>query len=159
MNCLPRQKNFLYSTRELNCDNLNYRAKNHVVIFCFGLQWIARFINTKHTQVGGWLRKIFLKLLNLSRKKIKMLFTGFGRSVLGETVPLVWVLKTSGTVSPNTDRPEPVNIKHIYNFAIYTNCSMRVVYWPQKSVRNEKFTTTTTFFLFKRACGVTGLSL
>ena len=45
-----------------------------------------------------------------------MLFTGLDRSVLGETVPSVlvppearrWpraVLKTSGTVSPNTDLP------------------------------------------------------
>ena len=40
-----------------------------------------------------------------------MLFTGLGRSVLGETVRSVWVLrpravlKTSGTVSPNTDLP------------------------------------------------------
>ena len=36
--------------------------------------------------------KIFLKLLNLSRKKIKMLFTGLGWSVLGETVSSLWVL-------------------------------------------------------------------
>ena len=34
-----------------------------------------------------------------------MLLTGLGWSVLGETVPSVWVLKTSGTVSPNTDLP------------------------------------------------------
>ena len=34
-----------------------------------------------------------------------MLFTGLGRSVLGETVPSVWELKTSGTVSPDTDLP------------------------------------------------------
>ena len=32
-----------------------------------------------------------------------MLFTGLGRSVLGETARAV--LKTSGTVSPNTDLP------------------------------------------------------
>ena len=46
---------------------------------------------------------------------MKMLFTGVGRSVLWETVLSVWlppqaVLKTSGTVSPNTDRTsQPVN--------------------------------------------------
>ena len=39
-----------------------------------------------------------------------MLFSGLGRSLLGETVPSVWVppeavLKTLGTVSPNTDLP------------------------------------------------------
>ena len=33
-----------------------------------------------------------------------MSFTGLGRSVLGETVPLVWV-PTSSTISPNTDLP------------------------------------------------------
>ena len=45
-----------------------------------------------------------------------MLFTGLGRSLLGETVPSVWVLvlKTSGTVSPNTDRPKPVNNIYVY---------------------------------------------
>ena len=63
-------------------------------MFWFGLQSIARFINElvllQHTYVGEW-SKIFLKLLNLNRKKIKMLFTGLDRSVLGETVPSVWV--------------------------------------------------------------------
>ena len=43
-----------------------------------------------------------------------MLFTGLGRSVLGETVPEVLSTasggtQTEGTVSPNTDRPRPVN--------------------------------------------------
>ena len=48
-------------------------------------------------------------------KKIKMLFTSLGRSVLGKTVPSVLstalslrpraVSKTSGTVFPNTDLP------------------------------------------------------
>ena len=42
-----------------------------------------------------------------------MLFTGLGRSVLGETVPEVLSTasggtQTEGTVSPNTDRPRPV---------------------------------------------------
>ena len=41
-------------------------------------------------QHAGWrLGNLFLKLLILSRKKIKMLFTGLGRSVLGETLPSV----------------------------------------------------------------------
>ena len=35
------------------------------------------------------MKEIFLKLFNLSWKKIKMLFAGLGRSVLGETVPEV----------------------------------------------------------------------
>ena len=41
------------------------------------------------THIGWRLKQIFLKLLNLSRKKIKMLFTGLGWSVFGETVPSV----------------------------------------------------------------------
>jgi len=51
----------------------------------------------------------------LRKKIINTLFAGLGRSVLGETVPLalstalgLWpraVLKTSGTVFPNTDLP------------------------------------------------------
>ena len=54
-------------------------------MFCFGLQSIARFIDTNHRLEAEV--KFFLKLLNLSTKKIKILFTGLGRSVLGETVP------------------------------------------------------------------------
>ena len=51
----------------------------------------------------------------LWKKKINMLFAGLGRSVLGKTVPSVLttalgmrpraVLKTTGTVFPNTDLP------------------------------------------------------
>ena len=48
------------------------------------------------------------------RKKIKMLFTSQGQSVLGKTVPSVLCTKTSGTVFPDTDRPWLVN--NIYNF-------------------------------------------
>ena len=49
------------------------------------------------------------------KKKINTLFAGLGRSVLGKTVPSVLstalglrppaVIKTSGTVFPNTDLP------------------------------------------------------
>ena len=54
-----------------------------------------------------------------------MLFTGLGRSVLGETVPSVWVPPSAyglgwylrpRAVSPNTDRPRPVN--NIYSMLI-----------------------------------------
>ena len=48
------------------------------------------------------------------RKKIKMLFTSQGQSVLGKTVPSVLCTKTSGTVFPDTDWPWLVN--NIYNF-------------------------------------------
>ena len=62
-------------------------------MFCFGLQSIERLIlscptsyfNTHRLESEG----IFLKLLNLSWKQMKMLFTGLGRSVLEETVPSV----------------------------------------------------------------------
>ena len=48
-----------------------------------------------------------------------MLFSGFGQSVLGKTVPEVSsmaeaVLETEGTVFPNTDRPRPLNNIFIY---------------------------------------------
>ena len=73
--------------------NSKMRAKNHAVMFCFGLQSIARFINTNASYFNTHRLesegKFSLKLLNLGWKKIKMLFTGLGRSVLGETVPSV----------------------------------------------------------------------
>ena len=40
------QKPFFILKESSKCHNINYRAKNHVVMFWFGLQWIARFINT-----------------------------------------------------------------------------------------------------------------
>ena len=59
-------------------------------MFCFGLQSIARFINTDAFYLNIHRLEaevIFQKLLNVSRKKMKILFTDLGRSVLGETVP------------------------------------------------------------------------
>ena len=60
-------------------------------MFCFRLQSIsARFINMDVSYFNTHRlesKKNFLKLLNLRWKKIKMLFTGLGRSALGETVP------------------------------------------------------------------------
>ena len=41
------QKPFFILKESSKCHNIiNYRAKNHVVMFCLGLQSIARFINT-----------------------------------------------------------------------------------------------------------------
>ena len=51
------------------------------------------YFNTQVRELG----RLFLKLLSLSRKKTKMLFTGLGRSVFGETVPSVWVPPSAGT--------------------------------------------------------------
>ena len=54
-----------------------------------------------------------------------------GRSVLGETVPEVLSTRTEGTVSPNTNRPRPVNhififfvlrFKSLRNFSLQTMC-------------------------------------
>ena len=53
-------------------------------MFCFGLQSIARFINMNASYFNT-------HRLESEEKKIKMLFTGLGRSVFGETVPSVWV--------------------------------------------------------------------
>ena len=73
----------------------------------------------------------------LRKKKINTLFSGLGRSVLGKTVPSVLstglrpraVLKTSGTVFPNTDLP--AGKKHIYMFTVVrctlNNANLRVV--------------------------------
>ena len=46
MNCLARQKTFFILKESSKCHNIKYWAKNHVVMVCFGLQSIARFINT-----------------------------------------------------------------------------------------------------------------
>ena len=55
----------------------------------------------------------------LRKKIINTLFAGLGRSVLGKTVPSVLgpraVLKTFGTVFPNTDLP-PANNIYIFIF-------------------------------------------
>ena len=40
------QKPFFILKESSKCHNINYRAKNHVVMFCFGWQSIARFTNT-----------------------------------------------------------------------------------------------------------------
>ena len=60
-----------------------------------------------------------------------MLFTGLGRSVLGETVPEVLSTasggtQTEGTVSPNTDRPRPVN--NIFIFFLLRYKSFRKIF-------------------------------
>ena len=54
----------------------------------------------------------YLHLGVKNSKKILICYSPAGRSVLGETVPVVEAeggTQTEGTVSPNTDRPRPVN--------------------------------------------------
>ena len=46
---------------------------------------------------------------------INICYSPAGRSVLGETVPEVLRAQTEGTVSPNTDRPRPVNNISIFS--------------------------------------------
>ena len=60
-----------------------------------------------------------------------MLFTGLGRFVLGETVPEVLSTASGGTqtertVSPNTDRPRPVN--NIFIFFLLRYKSFRKIF-------------------------------
>ena len=46
------------------------------------------------------------KLVNIYKK---LCYSPAGRSVLGETVPEVLSTQTEGTISPNPNRPRPVN--------------------------------------------------
>ena len=73
------------------CNNINYWAKNRVVMFYCGLQTIARFISTRptSTRIGWRVKENFPETFKSQREKIEMLFTDLGRSVLGETVPSV----------------------------------------------------------------------
>ena len=79
------------------------------------------FLNVKLTRTPGLkMAAVNIQLKNclqstLRKKIINTLFAGLGRSVLGKTVPSILgmalglrpraVLKTSGTVFPNTDLP------------------------------------------------------
>ena len=56
---------------------------------------------------------------------INICYSLAGRSVLGETVPEVLSTQTKGTVSPNTDRPRPVN--NILIFFLQTFKSFRKI--------------------------------
>ena len=58
--------------------------------------------------------EMFFREVRLHLKKIHICYSPAGRSVLGETVPKVLstasgATQTEGTVSPNTERPRPVN--------------------------------------------------
>ena len=85
-----------------------------------------------------------------------MLFTGFGRSVLGETVPFGLSTQDLGH-SFNTDRPKPVN--NIYIILQSTQTARCVLCIDLQKVLEMKNVQQQQLFFFKRACGVTGLSL
>ena len=85
------------------------------------VDYISYFLNVKRTRTPG-LKTAAVKIQHkncsqstLRQKKINTLFAGLGRSVLVKTVPSVLstalglrsraILKTSGTVFPNTDLP------------------------------------------------------
>ena len=59
---------------------------------------------------------------------IYICYSPAGKSLLGETVPEVLSTQTEGTLSPNTDRPRPVN--NIFNFS----------YWDLKVSEKCSFT-------------------
>ena len=101
----------------MDSDNDSYHGENEF----YYPDEISCFLNVKRTRTPG-LKMAAVKIQHKSclqsteRKKIiNTLFAGLGRSVLGKTVPSVLstalglrpraVLKTSGTVFPNTDLP------------------------------------------------------
>ena len=47
---------------------------------------------------------------------IYICYSPAGKSLLGETVPEVLSTQTEGTLSPNTDRPRPVNNIFIFSY-------------------------------------------
>ena len=92
----------------------------------------------------------------LRKKIINTLFAGLGRSVLGKTVPSVLgtalslrpraVLKTSGTVFPNTDRPSSAN--NIYVFTKFEECRLD----RRRSVNFSNFSYICLQLVFSRRC-------
>ena len=100
---------------------INYRAKNHVVMFCLGLQSIARSINTNASYFnthrleseGKFSWNFYISV----GKKMKKLFSGIGRSILGETVPSVWVTGTQDLGHNFSQYGPPTR-----NFKVITPC-------------------------------------
>ena len=101
----------------MDSDNDSYHSENEF----YYPDGISYFLNVKRTRTPG-LKMAAVKIQHknclqstLRKKIINTLFAGLGRSVLGKTVPSVLstarglrpraVLKTSGTVFPNTDLP------------------------------------------------------
>ena len=101
----------------MDSDNDSYHSENE---FYYPGE-ISYFVSVKRTRTPG-LKMATVKIQHknclqstLRKKIINTLFAGLGRSVLGKTVPFVLstglglrpqaVLKTSGTVFPNTDLP------------------------------------------------------
>jgi len=99
----------------MNSDNHSYHSENEF----YYPDELSYFLNVKRTRTPG-LKMAAVKIQHknclqstLQKKIINLLFAGLGRSVLGKTVRSVLitalrlrpraVLKTSGTVFPNTD--------------------------------------------------------
>jgi len=101
----------------MDSDNDSYHSENE---FYYPVE-ISYFLNVKRTRTPGFkIAAVKIQHKNclqstLRKKIINTLFAGLGWFVLGKTVPSVlstaWglrpraVLKTSGTVFPNTDLP------------------------------------------------------
>ena len=91
------------------CNNINYWAKNRVVMFYCGLQTIARFISTRPTSTRiGW--RVKKKYKNVIHRPGSVSI--WRNCALDLSIALGLrsreVLKTSGTASPNTDLPAGV---------------------------------------------------
>jgi len=101
----------------MDSDNDSYHSENEF----YYPDEISYFLNCKRTRTPG-LKMVAMKIQHknclqstLQKEIINTLFAGLGRSVLGKTVPSVLstalgmrpraVLKTSGSVFPNTDLP------------------------------------------------------
>ena len=111
MNCLARHKSLSFILKESSkYQNINYRAKNHVVMFCFGLPSIARFNNTNASYFNTHRLESEGKLEKNKNVIHWPSSVHIGRKcTLGPSAALALrhraVLKTLGTVSPNTDLP------------------------------------------------------
>ena len=102
------QKPFFILKEGSKCHDINYRAKNHVVMFCFGLQSIARFINTKASYFNTLRLESegkFPETFKSQLEKIKnVIHPPIGLTIALGQRPRA-VLKTSGTGFPNMDLP------------------------------------------------------
>ena len=87
------QKLFFILKESSKCHNINYRAKNHDVLFWFAYRSRASSTRTRPTltHIGWRVKENFPETFKSQLEKKKTLFTGLGQSVLGETVPSVWV--------------------------------------------------------------------
>ena len=120
------QKYFFILKESSKCHNINYRAKNQVVMFCFGLRSIARFINTDASYFNTHRLESEEKFPETFKSQLEKNKNVIHWSVLGATVPSV--LKTLGTVSTNTERTRPLNnIYLLVSSVLYHHSLVRLI--------------------------------